>query len=64
MNGIVSQFDGAAGLGVVVDADGREFRFHCVEIADGTRMIDVGTVVEFAMLPKLGAYEAACLTKR
>lgn len=64
MNGTVTQFDGAAGLGVVTAEAGDEFRFHCVEIADGTRTIDVGARVEFTLLAKLGAYEAACLTKR
>ena len=64
MNGTVTEFDGNAGLGVVTAEGGGDFRFHCVEIADGTRTIDVGASVEFTLLAKLGAYEAACLTKR
>ena len=35
------------------------FVFHCVEIADGTRSIAVGTPVRFDVLAKLGRYEAA-----
>ena len=31
-----------SGLGVITTPDGGEFPFHCVEIADGTRTIDVG----------------------
>jgi cold shock CspA family protein len=58
LRGRVSQFDGAAGLGVVTAADGTQYPFHCVEIADGTRSIEVGAVVEFDILRKLGALEA------
>ena len=38
---------------------GNVFPFHCVEIADGTRSIAVGTPVRFDVLAKLGRYEAA-----
>lgn len=64
MNGTVTAFDEAVGLGEVAGEDGRRYAFHCVEIADGSRFIDVDTSVEFTVLAKLGAYEAACLTKR
>ena len=64
MLGTVAAFDGDAGLGTVRGDDGVDYPFHCVEIADGTRTIDVGTPVEFRRLPKLGMYEAGCLTKR
>jgi len=64
VTGQVTAFDEAAGLGHVLGADGRQYRFHCVEIGDGSRTIDVGADVEFEVLAKLGAYEAACLTKR
>ena len=62
MNGTVTAFDATAGLGTVTADDGDEFRFHCVEIADGTRSIDAGASVEFTLLAKLGMYEAAGLT--
>ena len=59
MNGTVTRFDDATGLGEIHAADdGRRIRFHCVGIADGTRTIAVGTAVEFELLPKLGRYEA------
>ena len=38
---------------------GERYRFHCVEIADGTRDIPEGVEVSFDLLPKLGRYEAA-----
>jgi cold shock CspA family protein len=62
--GTVTAFDAAAGLGEVTGKDGRRYPFHCVEIADGTRAIDVDTRVEFVVIAKLGAYEAGCLTRR
>ncbi len=58
INGRVSSFDEVAGLGVVTGIDGTEYPFHCVEIADGTRTIEVGTDVEFDDLRKLGRVEA------
>jgi cold shock CspA family protein len=62
--GTVTEFDDAAGLGVVTADDGTEYPFHCVEIADGTRTIAVGTAVEFELLAKLGRHEAAQLARR
>ena len=64
MNGVVVAFDAAAGLGSVASPDGARYLFHCVEIADGSRSIDVGTEVTFRRLPKLGAVEARCLRPR
>jgi cold shock CspA family protein len=63
-SGIVVAFDPDTGLGSVRGDDGIEYLFHCVEIADGTRTIDVGAPVEFRRLAKLGTYEAGCLIKR
>ena len=56
--GVVSAFDEARGLGRIDADDGTPFEFHCVEIADGTRSIAVGTAVRFGVLAKLGRYEA------
>ncbi len=61
VNGTVIAFDDGAGFGTVATADGATYRFHCVEIADGSRTIAVGTPVEFDTLRKLGAVEAACV---
>ena len=57
--GRVTAFDELRGLGEITDADGSVFVFHCVEITDGTRTIDVGAAVTFEVLAKLGRYEAA-----
>ncbi|CAN5446761.1 hypothetical protein BH10ACT2_BH10ACT2_20800 [soil metagenome] len=57
--GRVVAFDEAAGLGEVERDDGVRFPFHCIEIADGTRTIAVGAPVTFALLCKLGRYEAS-----
>ena len=40
--GTVIDFDDHVGLGHVEADDGAVYLFHCVEIADGTRTIDVG----------------------
>ena len=61
-SGVVAAFDDAAGLGEVERDDGIRFPFHCIEIADGTREIAVGTWVTFELLCKLGRYEAARIT--
>jgi CspA family cold shock protein len=58
ISGVVSEFDVHVGLGVITDRDGGQYPFHCAEIADGSRTIDVGTEVEFDPLPKLGRIEA------
>jgi cold shock CspA family protein len=59
LQGSVTEFDDAAGLGTIVSADGTAYPFQCTEIADGTRTIVVGTTVTFEVLPKLGRWEAA-----
>lgn len=59
--GKVIEFDEYVGLGEVEDANGVRYLFHCVEIADGSRTIEVGTDVEFDLLVKFGREEAAQL---
>jgi cold shock CspA family protein len=61
--GTVTAFDPAKGLGTVADADGREYLFHCIEIADGTRTIEVGCAVRFHPLPRFGRIQAGGVTK-
>ena len=58
LNGTVTAFDAFVGLGTVCTADGTEYLFHCVEIADGSRDIAVGTSVRFVPTPKRGKVEA------
>lgn len=55
--GIVVEFDDASGLGRIRSGEDL-YRFHCVEIADGTRTISVGAEVEFGVEPRMGSYEA------
>jgi hypothetical protein len=62
--GTVVRFDVQSGLGEVAGADGTGYPFHCIEIADGSRDIAVGTGVDFTLLPKLGRYEAADIRTR
>lgn len=57
--GTVVAFDASSGLGSVEADDGQGHDFHCIEIADGSREIAVGTAVNFDLLAKFGRYEAA-----
>jgi len=59
--GTVIEFDEYVGLGEVEDEDGARYVFHCVEIADGTRTIEVGADVQFELMRKFGRDEAAQL---
>jgi CspA family cold shock protein len=62
--GTVREFDERRGLGTIVAADGAGYPFHCTQIADGTRRIDVGTPVRFSLRPGgLGRWEAAAIEK-
>jgi cold shock CspA family protein len=47
MYGAVSSFDERRGLGEITDDSGQVWPFHCAEIADGSRKIDVGQRVSF-----------------
>jgi cold shock CspA family protein len=64
LTGIVTEFDGPRGLGAVKANDGANYMFHCIEIADGTRTIDVGQHVSFDPLLKFGQYQAGRINKR
>ena len=63
LSGTVTEFDGGKGLGTVTAADGRPYLFHVIEIADGTRDIDVGQAVSFQPLAKFGQYQAGKVRK-
>ncbi len=54
LSGTVAEFDEPIGLGVVLDDVGAEHPFHCTAIADGTRDIEVGTVVSFRLAAARG----------
>ncbi|MEP6624983.1 MAG: cold shock domain-containing protein [Acidimicrobiia bacterium] len=58
VTGKVAEFSEPRGIGVV-EADGARFPFHCTQIADGTRAIQVGIAVEFDVVPgRQGDWEA------
>lgn len=62
--GTVERFDTARGLGIVAQADGERFGFHCVELADGSRQVEAGARVVFALgTGHAGALEARRLVK-
>lgn len=57
--GRVAAFDSAVGLGEIESPAGDRYRFHCIEIADGTRDIELDVEVRFDLLYKFGRAEAA-----
>lgn len=64
MRGRVSAFDDARGLGTIESGD-NAYPFHCTQIADGTRTIEVGADVTFELTPgHLGRYEATQVQRR
>jgi cold shock CspA family protein len=65
MQGTVTHFDAHVGLGTIRGDDGRDFPFHCTQIADGTRLIAVGALVEFnEAAGPLGRWEASEISSR
>lgn len=59
--GTVTDFDFVVGLGHLTTVEGETRLFHCVEIADGTRDIAVGSRVSFLPVTRFGHLEAADL---
>jgi hypothetical protein len=60
--GVVTAVDTAVGLGTVRTADAAVVSFHCTQIADGSRTVEVGTPVEFVLLAgRHGCWEAGAL---
>jgi cold shock CspA family protein len=59
--GVVAAFDEHAGLGTITTPEGDDIAFHCTQIADGSRQIDVGVAVEFEPLARLGRWEAGAI---
>jgi cold shock CspA family protein len=61
--GTVASFDQVVGLGVVEDASGQRYGFHCTQIAGGGRGIAAGTSVRFEVGPaRKGTWEAFNVT--
>ncbi len=63
LRGTVTEFDDHIGLGTVTDVEGTSYLFHVIEIADGTRSVEIGRPVSFEPLPKFGKFQAGCLQK-
>jgi cold shock CspA family protein len=62
VRGTVETFDAQIGLGAVRGDDGRLYPFHCVQIADGSRTIPVGTAVRASIVAgHLGRWEATAI---
>ena len=61
MRGTVTAFDAHVGLGDITIADGPVVMFHCAEIADGSRQIDVGSEVECDIVMKFSRAEASAI---
>jgi CspA family cold shock protein len=56
--GVVAEFDAHVGLGVVASSNGDSFPFHCTQIANGSRTIDVGASVTFVVVDRFKGPEA------
>ena len=64
MKGTVADFDEHVGLGTLRAEDGRELLFHCTQLLDGTRTIEVGALVRFDVVAgHSGKWEAARVEK-
>jgi CspA family cold shock protein len=62
-HGQVVAFDERRGRGEIESEDDR-YPFHCTEITDGTRTIDVGAAVDFEVVPgPLGRWEAGSIER-
>lgn len=62
-HGRVAAFDGHRGRGEI-ESDNDHFPFHCTEITDGTRTIDVGAPVDFEVVAgPLGRWEAGSIER-
>jgi cold shock CspA family protein len=62
--GTVEAFVDAGGLGVIRGDDGHRLPFHCTALADGTRTVEVGRRVRFAVeAGLLGRWEATGVVK-
>jgi cold shock CspA family protein len=58
LTGKVVEFDAHVGLGRIQATSGENLLFHCAEISDGSRQIDVGQTVTFVVRSKFNNPEA------
>ena len=61
MRGSVTAFDAHVGLGEITLTQGEVVMFHCAEIADGTRQINLGSEVECELITKFSRVEASTI---
>jgi cold shock CspA family protein len=61
MRGTVTAFDAHVGLGDITMTDGTVVIFHCAEIADGSRKINIGSEVECDIVMKFSRAEASAI---
>ena len=63
-DGVVVRFDEYMGIGSIELSDGGQVEFHCVEIVDGTRTIEVGRRVNCSLgAVNLGRVEGVSILK-
>jgi len=63
VTGVVTEFDEPRGLGSLRGDDGTSYPFHCTAVADGSRVVAVGTRVVFIVTAGHGGrYEARAVT--
>ena len=62
MNGVVASFNSHRGLGYIAVGDD-QYLFHCAEIVDLTREIEVGAPVDFVVAHRFGNLEASEIIK-
>lgn len=62
-HGRVTAFDAHVGLGEVTTETGETLMFHCAEIQDGSRSIEIGQSVRFVVRSKFGRDEAFAIDK-
>lgn len=62
MNGVVASFNSHRGLGYIAVGD-EQYLFHCAELVDETREIEVGTQVCFEVAHRFGKLEASEIIK-
>jgi cold shock CspA family protein len=62
MNGVVASFNSHRGLGCIAAGD-QQYLFHCAEIVDLTREIEVGAQVSFVEVLRFGNLESSEIIK-
>ena len=61
----MAEWDEQVGVGSIAADDGTSYFFHCTQIADGTRTIDLGAAVRFEIVAgHLGRWEATRVEKQ